>query len=72
MQISYWYREYFTLKIFAWVIFSVVAISLDTVMNVYVMNMIKIRIMLTVFSVPVFYLIKKIVIKQNDTGSKSA
>ena len=59
-------------NIFAWVIFSVVAISLDTVMNVYVMNMIKIRIMLTVFSVPVFYLIKKIVIKQNDTGSKSA
>jgi len=55
-------------NIFAWVIFSVVAISLDTVMNAYVMNMIKIRILLTICSIPVFYLVKKIVINSPSSS----
>jgi len=46
----------------AWVVFSVISIPFDTVMNSYVMNMIKIRIILTIFSIPVFYFVKRIVL----------
>ena len=54
--------DVFVFNIFAWVIFAVVAISFDTVIDAYVMNMIKIRIMLATLGIPVFYLVKNIVV----------
>ena len=51
-------------NILAWIVFTVVSISFDTVMNSYVMNMIKIRIILTICSIPVFYLVKRMVVKK--------
>ena len=51
-------------SILAWVVFAVVSIPLDTVMNAYVINMIKMRIVLAIFSIPVFYLVKRIVVKK--------
>ena len=47
---------------FAWVIFSVSSLSLETVLNSYMINAIKIRIILTVLSIPVFYLVRKTII----------
>jgi len=46
----------------AWVVFSVISISFETVVNSYVMNMIKIRIILTILSIPVFYFVKRMVV----------
>ena len=54
--------DIFVFNIFAWVIFAVVEIPLDTVLDSYVMNMIKIRILLTICSIPVFYIVKKLVV----------
>lgn len=51
-------------NLLAWVVFTVISIPFDTVMNSYVMNMIKIRIILTIFSIPVFYLVKRMVVKK--------
>jgi uncharacterized integral membrane protein (TIGR00697 family) len=59
-------------SIFAWVIFSVSSLSLDTVINTYMINAVKIRILLTIFSIPVFYLIKRIVANNSSSTVKSA
>ena len=56
-------------NLLAWVVFTVISIPLETVMNSYVMNMIKIRIILTIFSIPVFYFVKRIVVVQKAIDS---
>jgi uncharacterized integral membrane protein (TIGR00697 family) len=45
----------------AWVVFAVSVLSLDAVVNSYMINAIKIRIILTIFSIPVFYLVRRMV-----------
>lgn len=50
-------------NVFAWVIFCVTTISLDAVLNSYVVNAVKIRILIVIFSIPVFYWVKRILFK---------
>jgi uncharacterized integral membrane protein (TIGR00697 family) len=53
-------------NVFAWVIFAVTTLSLDSVVNSYVINAVKIRILLAIFSIPVFYFVKKIIFVKNS------
>lgn len=48
-------------NIFAWVIFAIGTISIDNVLNNYMINAVKMRLLLAFFSIPVFYLVKRIV-----------
>ena len=47
----------------AWVVFAIMPISFETVLNTYIIGTLKIRIILTIASIPVFYLVKNMVKK---------
>jgi hypothetical protein len=51
---------------FAWVIFKIMPISIETIVNTYMIGSIKIRVILIVVSIPVFYLLKAIIKHEND------
>lgn len=45
----------------AWVVFAIIPISFNTILNSYILGTLKIRIVLTIITIPVFYVIKKLV-----------
>lgn len=51
----------FVFSIFAWIIFKIMPISIETVVNTYIIGSIKIRFILIIFSIPIFYLLKAII-----------
>lgn len=51
-------------SLFAWVVFAVSSLSWEIIVNTYMINAIKIRIFLVIVSIPVFYLVRKIISKQ--------
>lgn len=50
---------------FAWVIFKIMPISIEAVINTYMMGSIKMRFILIVLSIPFFYLLKAIISKKS-------
>lgn len=50
-------------SLLAWVVFAIMPISFDTVLNTYIIGTLKLRIILTIGTIPVFYLIKNMVKK---------
>ena len=53
-------------NLFAWVVFCVTTISFDAVLNSYIINMVKIRILITILSIPVFYWVKRIILHKSS------
>lgn len=50
-------------SLLAWVVFSIMPISFNTVLNTYIIGTLKLRIFLTIGTIPVFYFIKNMVKK---------
>jgi queuosine precursor transporter len=50
-------------SLLAWVVFAIMPISLEVVLNTYIIGILQIRIILTIATIPVFYFIKNMVKK---------
>lgn len=50
-------------SLLAWVVFKIMPISFEVVLSTYIVGILQIRIVLTIATIPVFYLIKNIVKK---------
>jgi len=50
----------------AWVIFAVIPIDFEIVVNTYILGTLKIRLLLTIATIPVFYFVKQMVKKSSE------